>query len=137
MSEESGVPVIAVVDDDESVRQSLAGFFESVGYEVALFSSAEEFAGSGCRRDDLPCLILDVCLPGMSGFELYSQLTLSRRERRWRRRRVGDAVAPARRRQGVQEVFANEAADEARGAGETQPAGERNRSGFWHSTGPG
>jgi len=79
MSEESGVPVIAVVDDDESVRQSLAGFIESVGYEVALFSSAEEFARSGFHRDDLRCLILDVRLPGMSGFELYSQLTLSGR----------------------------------------------------------
>ena len=44
--------------------------------------------------------------------------------------RQGDA-------KGVQKVFANEAADETRGAGETQPAGERNRSGFWHSTGPG
>jgi FixJ family two-component response regulator len=79
MSEEAGVPVIAVVDDDESVRQSLAGFLESVGYEVALFSSAEEFARSGCHRDDLRCLILDVRLPGMSGFELYSQLTVSGR----------------------------------------------------------
>jgi FixJ family two-component response regulator len=79
VSEESGVPVIAVVDDDESVRQSLAGFIESVGYEAALFSSAEEFARSGSHRDDLRCLILDVHLPGMSGLELYSQLTLSGR----------------------------------------------------------
>jgi FixJ family two-component response regulator len=77
MSEKSGVPVIAVVDDDESVRQSLADFIESVGYEVALFSSAEEFVRSGCHREDLRCLILDVRLPNMSGFELYSQLTLS------------------------------------------------------------
>jgi FixJ family two-component response regulator len=74
MSEESGVPVIAVVDDDQSVRQSLADFIESVGYEVALFSSAEEFVRTGCHREDLRCLILDVRLPGMSGFELYSQL---------------------------------------------------------------
>jgi FixJ family two-component response regulator len=79
VSEESGVPVIAVVDDDESVRESLAGFIESVGYEVALFSSAEEFVRSGCHRDDLQCLILDVRLPGMSGFELYLQLTRSGR----------------------------------------------------------
>jgi CheY-like chemotaxis protein len=79
VSEESGVAVIAVVDDDESVRQSLQGFFESVGYEVALFSSAEEFARSGCHREDLRCLILDVRLPGMSGFELYLRLTLSGR----------------------------------------------------------
>ena len=77
MSEESGIPVIAVVDDDESVRQSLADFIESVGYEVALFSSAEEFVRTVCHREDLRCLILDVRLPGMSGFELYSRLTLS------------------------------------------------------------
>ena len=43
MSESPAVPVIAVVDDDESVRESLAGLVESVGYEVALFDSAEEF----------------------------------------------------------------------------------------------
>jgi integrase len=46
---------------------------------------------------------------------------------------AGHAVAPSGRRQGVQEVFGNEAAYETRGAGETQPAGKRNRSGFWHS----
>jgi CheY-like chemotaxis protein len=77
MSESSGVPVIAVIDDDKSVRESLAGFIESVGYEVALFSSAEEFSITGRIRNDLRCVILDVCLPGMSGLELYSQLTLS------------------------------------------------------------
>jgi FixJ family two-component response regulator len=79
MSEEPGVPVIAVVDDDKSVLESLACFLDSVGYEVALFSSAEEFSISGCHRDDLRCLILDVRLPGMSGIELYSQLTLNGR----------------------------------------------------------
>jgi FixJ family two-component response regulator len=79
MSEASGVPVIAIVDDDKSVRESLAGFIESVGYEVALYSSAEEFSLSAFHRDDLRCLILDVRLPGMSGIDLYSQLTSSGR----------------------------------------------------------
>jgi two-component system, LuxR family, response regulator FixJ len=79
MSESPAVPVIAVVDDDKSVRESLAGFVESVGYEVALFSSAEEFLRSVGHRDDLRCLILDVRMPGMSGFELYTQLTVSSR----------------------------------------------------------
>jgi FixJ family two-component response regulator len=74
MNESSGVPIIAVVDDDESVRESLAGLAESVGYEAALFASAEEFLQSAHHRDSLACLILDVRLPGMSGFELYSQL---------------------------------------------------------------
>jgi len=74
-----GVPIIAVVDDDESVRESLAGLAESVGYEAALFASAEEFLQSAPHRDSLACLILDVRLPGMSGVELYSQLPLSLR----------------------------------------------------------
>jgi FixJ family two-component response regulator len=79
MSETRAVPVIAVVDDDKSVRESLAEFMESVGYEVALFSSAEEFLESARRGDDLRCMILDVRLPGMSGLELFSQLAVSRR----------------------------------------------------------
>jgi len=74
-----GVPIIAVVDDDESVRESLAGLAESVGYEAALFASAEEFLQSTRHRDSLACLILDVRLPGMSGVELYKQLPLSLR----------------------------------------------------------
>ena len=75
MSESLAVPVIAVVDDDESVRESLAGLVESVGYEAALFDSAEEFFKSARHRNDLACLILDVRLPGMSGVELHTQLT--------------------------------------------------------------
>jgi FixJ family two-component response regulator len=74
MSESPAVPVIAVVDDDESVRESLAGLVESVGYEAALFDSAEEFLKSARHRTDLNCLILDVRLPGMSGVELHNQL---------------------------------------------------------------
>jgi CheY-like chemotaxis protein len=68
------VPIIAVVDDDESVRESLAGLAESVGYEAALFASAEEFLQSVHHRDSWACLIPDVHLPGMSGVELYSHL---------------------------------------------------------------
>ena len=74
MNESPGVPIIAVVDDDESVRESLAGLAESVGYEAALFASAEEFLQSARHRDSLACLILDVRLPGMSGVELYKKL---------------------------------------------------------------
>jgi len=77
MSESPAVPVIAVVDDDESVRESLAGLVESVGYEAALFDSAEEFLKSARHRTDLHCLILDVRLPGMSGVELHDQLTVA------------------------------------------------------------
>ena len=73
-----GAPIIAVVDDDKCVRESLAGLAESVGYESALFASAEEFLQSLRKRDSLACLILDVRLPGMSGVELYKQLKQSR-----------------------------------------------------------
>jgi FixJ family two-component response regulator len=79
MNESSGVPIIAVVDDDASVRESLACLAESVGYEAALFTSAEEFLQSVRHRDSLACLILDVRLPGMSGVELYTQLARSPR----------------------------------------------------------
>jgi FixJ family two-component response regulator len=74
MNEAPGVPIIAIVDDDDSVRESLAGLVESVGYEAALFASAEEFLQSIPYLDSLACLILDVRLPGMSGVELYTQL---------------------------------------------------------------
>jgi two-component system, LuxR family, response regulator FixJ len=74
-----GVPIIAVVDDDESVRESLAGLAESVGYDAALYASAEEFLQSVHQCESLACLILDVRLPGMSGVELYTQLPLSLR----------------------------------------------------------
>ena len=79
MNESPGVPIIAVVDDDECVRESLAGLAESVGYDAALFASAEEFLQSVRRRDSLACLILDVRLPGMSGVDLHTQLPLSLR----------------------------------------------------------
>jgi FixJ family two-component response regulator len=75
MNEAPAVPVIAVVDDDESVRESLASLAESVGYEVALFASAEDFLQAAPHLNDLDCLILDVRLPGMSGVELHAQLT--------------------------------------------------------------
>ncbi len=77
MNEAPGVPIIAIVDDDESVRESLADLAESVGYHTVLFASAEEFLESIHRRDSLACLILDVRLPGMSGFELYTRPPLS------------------------------------------------------------
>jgi FixJ family two-component response regulator len=66
-------PKIAIVDDDESVRESLVGLVESVGYDVAFFSSAEEFL-SVAHLDRFGCLIFDVRLPGMSGLQLYCHL---------------------------------------------------------------
>jgi FixJ family two-component response regulator len=66
-------PLIAVVDDDISVRESLDSLIRSVGLEVRAFASAEEFLGSIHPRH-ADCLILDVRLPGMSGIELHHHL---------------------------------------------------------------
>jgi FixJ family two-component response regulator len=67
-------PTIAVIDDDASVRESVLSLTESVGYQVASFSSAEEFLGSPGSLASLSCLILDVRLPGLSGPELHAEL---------------------------------------------------------------
>ena len=69
----AAVPQISVVDDDESVRESLQGLLRSVGFAVRVFASAEEFMNSGQLRDTA-CLILDVWMPGMSGPELQGKL---------------------------------------------------------------
>lgn len=74
MNNQPAAPIIGIVDDDASVRESLAGLAESVGYETALFASGEEFLRLVHHRDSLACLILDVCLPGMSGVELFTRL---------------------------------------------------------------
>ena len=66
-------PLISVVDDDGSVRRSLGRLLRSVGYAAELFPSAEEFLHSG-RAGASDGLILDVRMPGMSGFELYRHL---------------------------------------------------------------
>jgi FixJ family two-component response regulator len=65
--------LIAVVDDDESVRESLPDLLREFGFAVAAFSSAEAFlASQELARCD--CLILDVAMPGMSGPELLQAL---------------------------------------------------------------
>jgi FixJ family two-component response regulator len=67
-------PFIAVVDDDESVRESLPDLLRELGYEASAFASAREFLESGCLRKSA-CLILDVAMPVMSGPELQRHLT--------------------------------------------------------------
>ena len=67
------VSFISVVDDDESLRESLEGLLKSLGYAVAVFSSAESFLGSQALAKT-NCLILDVRMPGMSGPELQREL---------------------------------------------------------------
>ena len=67
-------PHVAVVDDDESVRESLPDLLRELGYEAKPFASAQDFLASGCIGDTR-CLILDVSMPpGMSGPELQQEL---------------------------------------------------------------
>ena len=66
-------PLVAVVDDDFSVRESLESLIRSVGLEVRLSGSAEEFLSTPHPRKP-DCLVLDVRLPGMSGTELHRYL---------------------------------------------------------------
>jgi FixJ family two-component response regulator len=68
--------LISIVDDDPLVREGLISLLRSAGFATQAFASAEEFL-SLAHRDDIACLILDVGLPGISGLELQSQLTLT------------------------------------------------------------
>jgi FixJ family two-component response regulator len=72
-------PLVLVVDDDESVRESLPDLLKEFGYDVRVFSSAEEFLASDCI-DETRCLILDVAMPGMTGLDLQRELKLRRQE---------------------------------------------------------
>lgn len=67
--------LVSVVDDDESVRESLPDLLREFGFTALSFSSAEEFLASGFVGQT-NCLILDVGMPGMSGPELQRELTL-------------------------------------------------------------
>jgi FixJ family two-component response regulator len=69
----NGVPLLSVVDDDESVRESLPDLIKEFGFAANAFSSAEEFL-SLARISETSCLILDVSMPGMSGPELHQEL---------------------------------------------------------------
>ena len=67
-------PLVAVVDDSESVRESLPDLLQEVGFAAQVFESAEAFLASGAA-DATSCLILDVGLPGMSGPDLQEELS--------------------------------------------------------------
>ena len=69
--------LVSIVDDDESVRESLPDLLKEFGFASQTFSSAEEFlASEGIARTQ--CLILDVGMPGMTGPELQRELKLRR-----------------------------------------------------------
>jgi FixJ family two-component response regulator len=71
--------LISVVDDDESVRESLPDLLREFGFLAQAFSSAEEFLASD-YVGETRCLILDIAMPGMTGPELQQELTLRRQE---------------------------------------------------------
>jgi FixJ family two-component response regulator len=66
---------ISIVDDDASIREALKSLMRSVRFNVEAFGSAEEFLASE-HFDQTACLILDVYLPGMNGFELQNRLNV-------------------------------------------------------------
>jgi FixJ family two-component response regulator len=74
-----GSPLVSIVDDDESVRESLPDLVRELGFAAHAFSSAEDFLSSG-RADETKCLILDIMMPGMSGPELQDELKLRGRQ---------------------------------------------------------
>lgn len=71
--------LVSVVDDDESVRESLPDLLKEFGFEACAFSSAEEFLASEYVAET-KCLILDVTMPGMNGPDLQRELRLRRHE---------------------------------------------------------
>jgi FixJ family two-component response regulator len=66
-------PLVSVVDDDESVRESLPDLLKEFGYAARAFSSAEDFLASDAV-EQTRCLILDIAMPGMSGPDLQREL---------------------------------------------------------------
>lgn len=66
-------PLVSVVDDDESVRESLPDLLNEFGFAAQTFSSADEFLSSD-YLGRTQCLILDIAMPGMNGFDLQQEL---------------------------------------------------------------
>ena len=72
-------PLVAVVDDDESMRESLPDLLRELGYAARPFRSAEELLASNCI-EAIRCLILDISMPGMTGPDLQVKLAISGHE---------------------------------------------------------
>jgi FixJ family two-component response regulator len=71
--------LVSVVDDDQSVRESLPDLLREFGFAARVFASAEEFLASDCV-DQTRCLILDIAMPGMTGPELQQELKQRRQK---------------------------------------------------------
>ena len=70
--------MVAIVDDDELIRNALHGLMKAAGFRSLAFASGEEFLNSG-EVDRVACLIADIRMPGMSGLELQSELKKDQR----------------------------------------------------------
>ena len=68
-------PFVAVVDDDQSVRESLPDLLGEFGFRSKVFSSAEQFLASN-SVGEMKCLVLDIAMPGMTGLELQQELKI-------------------------------------------------------------
>src|ERR1700736_3253951 len=69
--------LVAILDDDDSVRSALQGLLKAVGLPAQAFASAEEFLNSG-QQHQIACLIADIRMPGMSGLQLQAKLNAER-----------------------------------------------------------
>ena len=72
----AGKPLVAIVDDDKSIRNGTRDLLKAAGFWTATFEDAESFLGSASRELAL-CLVADMRMPGMTGLELYEALVAS------------------------------------------------------------
>jgi FixJ family two-component response regulator len=77
MARQKKTKLVAVVDDDDSMRGALQGLLKAVGLPSQAFASAEEFLNSG-QQHQTACLITDIRMPGISGLELQARLNAER-----------------------------------------------------------
>lgn len=77
MATQGKIKLVAIVDDDDSMRCALQGLLKSAELSAQSFASAEEFLNSG-QQQQVACLIADIRMPGMSGLELQAKLNAER-----------------------------------------------------------
>jgi FixJ family two-component response regulator len=77
MVNQGNTKLVAIVDDDNSMRSALQGLLQSAEFPSQSFASAEEFLQSG-QQHQIACLIADIRMPGMSGLELQAKLNAER-----------------------------------------------------------
>jgi FixJ family two-component response regulator len=72
------LPLIAIVDDDDGVRRSLRRLLSSLSYEPVVFASGEEFLESISKIGRPGCVLMDLHLPGLNGFEILERIRQGR-----------------------------------------------------------